>query len=84
MRVCLFGAYDPSYPRHRILATGLARHGIDVAEVRVRETRAFRRWPALAVRHGRLARPDDVVLVPEFRHKDVPLASALWRVGGRW
>lgn len=79
MRVCLFGAYDPSYPRHRILATGLARHGIAVAEVQVRETRAFRRWPALAVRHGRLARPDDVVLVPEFRHKDVLLARALTR-----
>jgi glycosyltransferase involved in cell wall biosynthesis len=79
MRVCLLGAFDPEYPRHRILATGLARHGIEVVEARVDETRAFRRWPALAVRHARVARRGDVVLVPEFRHKDVPLARVLVR-----
>lgn len=79
-RVCFFGAYDPAYPRNRILREGLRRAGFGVLEARVRETRAFRRWPALAGAWRAVAREADVVLVPEFRHKDVPLARAL---GGR-
>jgi glycosyltransferase involved in cell wall biosynthesis len=77
MRVCLFGAYDPAYPRHRILQQGLERAGVAVVECRVRETRAFRRLPALASAFGRVGRDADVILVPEFRHKDVPLARLL-------
>jgi glycosyltransferase involved in cell wall biosynthesis len=76
-RVCFFGAYDPAYPRNRILRDGLRRAGLDVLQARVRETRAFRRWPALAAAWRRVAGASDVVLVPEFRHKDVPLARAL-------
>lgn len=76
-RVCFFGAYDPAYPRNRILREGLRRAGLGVLEARVRETRAFRRWPALAAAWRPLAATADVVLVPEFRHKDVPLARAL-------
>src|SRR5262249_55156969 len=71
-----FGAYDPGYPRNRILRAGLALAGVEVREARVRETRAFRRWPALVSRFAR-ERAADVILVPEFRHKDVPLARAL-------
>lgn len=76
-RVCFFGAWDPAYPRNRILREGLRRAGLEVAEARVREARAFRRWPALAAAWAGAARGSDVVLVPEFRHKDVPLARAL-------
>lgn len=76
-RVCFFGAYDRAYPRNRILREGLRRAGLDVLEARVRETRAFRRWPALAAAWSGVSRHADVVLVPEFRHKDVPLARAL-------
>lgn len=76
-RVCFFGAYDPAYPRNRILREGLRRAGLGVLEARVRETRAFRRWPALAMAWRAAAAASDVVLVPEFRHKDVPLARAL-------
>ena len=76
-RVCFFGAYDPAYPRNRILRQGLTLEGYEVGEARVRETRAFRRWPALAARFSAAARGASVVLVPEFRHKDVPLARAL-------
>jgi len=76
-RVCFFGAWDPAYPRNRILREGLRRAGLAVSEARVRETRAFRRWPALAAAWAGAARGCDVVLVPEFRHKDVPLARAL-------
>lgn len=80
-RVCFFGAYDPGYPRNRILRDGLRRAGLDVLEARVREKRAFRRWPALAAAFARVARDSDVLLVPEFRHKDMPLAS--WLRGRR-
>lgn len=78
MNVCLFGAYDPSYPRNRILARGLERHGHQVAHVRASAIgRFFKRWPRLVVEFGRHGMDSDVVLVPEFRHKDVPLARLL-------
>lgn len=78
MNVCLFGGFDPAYPRHRILARGLERHGhvVTMAQ-RPAVGRFFRRWPALAVEFGRSGIESDLVLVPEFAHKDVPLARAL-------
>jgi len=48
-----------------------------VVEARVRGARAWRRWPALAAAWSRVARLTDLVLVPEFRHKDMPLAVLL-------
>ena len=75
--VCCFGAWDPDYPRNRVVRAGLAAAGFDVLEARVRAHRAWRRWPALAKAWARVAPRTDVVLVPEFRHKDVPLARAL-------
>ncbi|HET7225032.1 MAG TPA: glycosyltransferase [Candidatus Eisenbacteria bacterium] len=77
MIVCFFGAWDPEYPRNRVLRAGLRRAGVTVTEARVAEHRAFRRWPALALAFARAGRDADVVFVPEFRHKDVPLARAL-------
>jgi glycosyltransferase involved in cell wall biosynthesis len=77
MRVCFFGAYDPAYPRNHILREGLRRAGDEVLEARVAERRAFRRWPELVAAFAREGRGTDVLLVPEFRHKDVPLARAL-------
>ncbi len=77
MRICFFGAYDRHYPRNRILREGLRRAGVEVAEARVREKRAFRRYPALVASFMRNARDADVLLVPEFRHKDMPLARVL-------
>ena len=79
--VCCFGAYDPAYPRNRIVRAGLAAAGFGVVEARARARRAWRRWPALAAAWSRVANATDLVLVPEFRHKDVPLARAL--KGGR-
>jgi len=76
-RVCFFGAWDPAYPRNRILREGLRRAGAEVLEARVTAARAFRRYPALLGAFGREARTADVLFVPEFRHKDVPLARAL-------
>jgi glycosyltransferase involved in cell wall biosynthesis len=75
--VCCFGAFDPEYPRNRIVRAGLAAAGFDVVEARAPGKRAWRRWPALATAWLRVKKPVDVVFVPEFRHKDVPLARAL-------
>ncbi len=77
--VCFFGAWDPAYPRNRILRAGLRHAGHTVVEARVPEKRAFRRWPALVHAFGRVDAATDVLLVPEFRHKDVPLARLLRR-----
>lgn len=77
MRVCFFGGWDPDYPRNRILRDGLLAHGASVVEARAPAWRAFRRWPALIAAFSRVARESDVILVPEFRHKDVPLARLL-------
>jgi glycosyltransferase involved in cell wall biosynthesis len=75
--VCCFGAYDPGYPRNRIVRAGLAAAGFGVLEARAPGRRAWRRWPALAAAWSAVASRTDLVLVPEFRHKDVPLARAL-------
>lgn len=76
-RVCFFGAYDPGYPRNRILREGLRRAGLVVGEARVSEHRVLRRYPELLAAFVTGAREADVLLVPEFRHKDMPLARML-------
>lgn len=81
MRVCLFGAYDPEYPRVRVFREALAHAGIETIETRVPERRVLRRYPALLAAFGAEARTADAILVPAFRHKDMPLASGL--SGGR-
>jgi glycosyltransferase involved in cell wall biosynthesis len=77
IHACFFGAYDPGYPRNRILREGLRRAGVDVLEACVAPRRAPRRYPALVAAFARVARATEVMLVPEFRHKDVPLARLL-------
>ena len=77
LRVVFFGAWDPGYPRNRILRAGLESAGVVVTEARVRERRAVFRYPELAIRHARAVREADIVFVPEFRHKDVPIARLL-------
>ncbi len=76
MTVCFVGAWDPSYPRNRILWDGLAAAGVTVTAARVPERRVVFRYPELVRRLVRT--PDaDAWLVPSFRHKDVPLARLL-------
>lgn len=77
MKVCFFGAYDPEYPRNRILRDGLRRAGVEVSEDCAQGRRGLRRHAALIAGFVRAARDADVLFVPEFRHKDVPLAALL-------
>ena len=82
--VLFFGAYDPRYPRNAILRKGLARAGIPVNECRVDERlKVHLRYPALLRRFAGGERRGAVVVVPEFRHKDVPLAWLLARATRR-
>lgn len=80
----MFGAYDPDYPRNRVLRRGLWELGVPMSSCRVsRRLKVLARYPSLATRYLAMERPFDVVLVPEFRHKDVPLAALLSRLGGK-
>ncbi|MGD1047271.1 MAG: glycosyltransferase family 4 protein [Candidatus Krumholzibacteriaceae bacterium] len=75
-----FGGYDPSYPRNAIIRKGWEKCGLPVAECRV-DTRlkAHLRYPALLWKYVRMRDSSRVILVPDFRHKDVPLAWAIAR-----
>ena len=75
--MAMAGAWDPAYPRNRIVREALRRAGHEVRDVRVRERRAWLRYPSLAAAFGRHGVDADVVWVPEFRHKDVLVARLL-------
>jgi glycosyltransferase involved in cell wall biosynthesis len=75
--VCVFGALDPGYARNHVLRLGLRRLGV---RVRLCAAPAWGwtppRYAALIAAFARQPRAP-VILVPEFRHKDVPLARLL-------
>lgn len=82
--VCLFGAYDRTYPRSAVIRRGLEALGVTVLSCRSRrKAKMPERYPVLIARYLRLREAFDVVLVPEFRHKDVPLAAFLSRMTGK-
>lgn len=82
--VCLFGGHHRGYPRSHVIVSGLRRIGVPVVECTVSpRLKSPRRYPAL-IRAFRRCRGDfDVIFVPEFRHKDVPLAWSLSRMRGK-
>lgn len=69
MRVALFGAYDPAYPRTRVFREGLEAKGAEVTSIR-----------AHPLDWIRSARSLDAILVPSFGHRDIPLARVLGRL----
>jgi glycosyltransferase involved in cell wall biosynthesis len=77
VRVAFVGAFDPEYPRTRVLEEGLRAHGVDVrmlptpARPVVREVSLVASWSR--------AGGADAWLVPSFGHRDVPAASLLAR-----
>jgi len=82
--ILFFGAYDPDYPRNEIIRKGLKRCGFVVSECRVdARFKVFLRYPALLWRWARVGRSSRIIFVPDFRHKDVPLAWALARCSGK-
>jgi len=88
MEVVFFGAYDPEYPRNAVLRRGLELNGVRVSECRVPPGRRFwLRYPALLGRWLRRRKHDaasaSILFVPEFGHKDVPLARLLGHLTSR-
>jgi glycosyltransferase involved in cell wall biosynthesis len=82
--ILFFGAYDPRYPRNAIIRRGWSALGFPVAECRAGEKRKVHtRYPILLVRYARMRDRSPILFVPEFRHKDVPLAWVIARCSGR-
>jgi len=84
VKICFFGGYDPLYPRNAVLREGLRLNGAEVFECRAPGREKFwLRYPRLFFRGLAAARRADVVFVPEFRQKDVPLARLTSALLGR-
>jgi glycosyltransferase involved in cell wall biosynthesis len=82
--ILFFGAYDPAYPRNAIIRKGWLRCGFPVAECRVdMRLKVPLRYPALLWRYVRMRDGSRIIFVPDFRHKDVPIAWALSRLARR-
>jgi glycosyltransferase involved in cell wall biosynthesis len=79
-----FGGYDPDYPRNSIIRKGWKKCGFSVAECRVDgRHKVYRRYPALLWKYWRMRDAAPTIFVPDFRHKDVPLAWAIARCAGK-
>jgi glycosyltransferase involved in cell wall biosynthesis len=79
-----FGAYDPEYPRNLIIRKGWRKLGFALSECRVgMKRKVYTRYPLLLLRFLSGERGGDVLFVPDFRHKDVPLAWTVARMSGK-
>lgn len=79
--ICFFGGFDADYPRNAVLRKGLEKHGVSVRMCRTSpKRRGLVRAGILACRYFAMKRPFSVIYVPEFRHKDVPLAYLLAKI----
>jgi len=79
--ILFFGGYEPLYPRINVLWKGLEKLGIALTRCMVKsELKMPIRYPALISRYAGKFRMIDVIFVPSFRHKDVPLAWLLARL----
>jgi len=79
-----FGGYDPEYPRNSIIRKGWLKCGFSVFECRVSTKRKLpTRYPALIWQYVQSRRAEHLFFVPDFRHKDVPLAWILSRLSGK-
>jgi len=79
MRVCFFGGYNPKYIRNVIIKEGLAKNGVEVVECHAKSKFKFwLRYPILFFQHLKFFPVKyDLIFVPAFRHKDVPLAKLI-------
>ena len=83
LKVALFGAFDPAYPRTVVIRQALESAGVEVRAVSVSpRAGALTRGPGLLAAWATRSRGVDAVIVPSFGHRDVPLAAALGRLAG--
>ncbi len=83
--IVFFGGYDPDYPRNAIIRKGLEKLGIRVRSCRADGSRrAVFRYPILMARFFATSLwRRSPLFVPDFRHKDVPLAWVFSRLPRR-
>ncbi|MBN2071310.1 MAG: glycosyltransferase [Candidatus Krumholzibacteriota bacterium] len=82
--ILFFGGYDEEYPRNRIIRKGLRKIGVRVDECHADwKSRVITRYPCLTAKYLGTRERGEVFFVPEFRHKDVPLAWFLARMSGK-
>jgi len=81
VRVAFLGAFDPGYPRTRVLSEGLAALGAEARLLPVASAPLAREAGMIAAWVGRSGGADALV-VPSFGHRDVPLAKLLARASG--
>lgn len=81
MRLCFLGAYDPDYPRNKVIKKGLRLNGVEVSECWLRlKYKFWLRYPLLLSRYLSYCAKHDFIFVPEFCQKDVPLAKIISRL----
>ncbi len=77
--VCFLGGYVKGYPRSAVLRRGLEKRGLMVRSCHVSHKRRLpSRYAVLFFRYMFSKKDFSVIYVPEFRHKDVPIA---WLLG---
>jgi len=77
LHVLIMGSYDPIYPRHQIIRTGLERLGVNVTSYNIpKGTKTITSLPRLAS-HWQLVRDCDLVFVPSFNQL---LAPIIWTI----
>ncbi|HET9253541.1 MAG TPA: glycosyltransferase [Candidatus Eisenbacteria bacterium] len=83
MKVALFGAFDPAYPRTVVIRQALESAGVEVCAVHAPpRAGAFSRAARLLAGWLSGSRGVNAVVVPSFGHRDVPLATLLARLSG--
>lgn len=81
--VCLFGGHHAGYPRSAVILAGLERLGVPVVScVANPRAKLIRRYTSLLRRWRRIDHGVEAMFVPEFRHKDMPIAHILARGAG--
>ncbi len=77
LRVLMMGSYDPVYPRHQIIRTGLERQGIEVSSYNIpKGTKTLFAVPRL-FKNWRVVQDCDLVIVPSFNQL---LAPFIWLI----
>ncbi len=84
MKLCFFGAYDPEYPRNLIIRKGLKANELGFSQCRISpKYKSWFRYPLLFFRSWGRMKHCDLLFVPEFGQKDMPLARFLSSLAGK-
>jgi glycosyltransferase involved in cell wall biosynthesis len=82
--VCVFGGFERTYSRGEVILKGLEKLGVPISFCDAPVgSKVFKRYPILAWKYFRMKKDFSHILVPQFGHKDVPLAWLLGRLTGK-